>query len=269
MGTRGWLALALCAACSSLPTTQPDAAVDASVSDVSVSDVTGKDVSPSDAGITCPALPIIDAEQIVKGTPSWRLAELQLFTTDVGDFNDASAFNNAISSIVGPKHVFDNAKNLFKSAYAHDPPYDTEIEAGLPATGFTNSGCFELSDLTSPKGIAIAANLVPSQTAATGISFEQPDGGKVIQPGDLTLDGDLYVDNALVDPNFDTTFPKVNFVYDYPKIALDGWGHLLMNWCENQAVSPAQLTAGSYRFEIRISDMFGNETLDIARFGVK
>jgi hypothetical protein len=162
---------------------------------------------------------------------------------------------------------------IFISANAHPPPYDKELTNGLLQTSFVNSGCFELTDLDAPRGIIIAGNLVPSKNAMTAPSFEQPTGGAIAVQGDLHTDGDLYVDGTLVDPNFDGFYPRADAIYyqgpDAGTGSVVGWGHLMVFSGENQAVSSTPLTAGAYRYTLRIHDDKGNETLDVIHFVVK
>jgi hypothetical protein len=276
-----WLVLLACnalfGACSSPPATSDaggnDAASDAVIDSPSIVDQSAEpapdvatDASTIDAG--CPALPTVDPEQITKGNPSWQLAELAVYVAPIGDMSDGSAATQSFDAVFTPKHVFDTNLNMLKSAIAHDPPYDGEVAAGLTQAGFTNTGCIALSDLNAPSGIIVSMNLVPSASAPVGTSFEQPDGGPVIAFDALNSAADLYIDGVLVDPYFDSSFPKADFVYGYPDVSLAGFGHLLLNFGENQAFAPTTLTAGQWELVIKLDDGGANSTLDAIHFTV-
>jgi hypothetical protein len=112
-------------------------------------------------------------------------------------------------------------------------------------------------------------SLVPSSSARTGKSFEQPDGGALAVEGELNIDGNLYIDGKLVDSLFDSTLPKAVFAYDYPTtVTVEGWGHMMLNFGDNQAVTEKPLTAGTYRFDLTLTGGSG-KTLDTVYFTVK
>jgi hypothetical protein len=233
-------------------------------SPVSGSDASTDDASNADAG--CGA-PTVDPEVITKGAPSWKLAELAIYHAPVGSTVDNGAeANQSLDAVFTPKHVFDTQLGLMKSAEPHDPPYDTEVATGLVQAGFQNSGCVSMADLVAPSGILISMNLVPSASAKTAKSFEQPGGGPVISFALLNIDGDLYQGTTLVDPNFDSAFPAAGAVYG--DLSIGGYAHLLLNWGENQAVSPNPLTPGSYSLQIALDDG-SNATKDVVHFVVQ
>jgi hypothetical protein len=220
-----------------------------------------------DDGASC-AKPSIDPEVVMKGSPSWRLAEMAVYQAPCGTPSDQGAEATAsLDAVFKPKHAIDPNLFLMKAALPHNPPYDTETAQGVVKAGFVNAGCFPLSALTAPQGIIISMNLVPSASAPTGISFELPDGGRMILFDSLTITGHLLNGIALVDPNFGSTFPKAAFVYDYEG-GIMGFGHLLLNWAENQLFSPQPLTTGDYSFQITLDDG-ANATYDVVHFHVQ
>jgi hypothetical protein len=269
------------ARCSSANISLDSGVLDASAFDAGITDASGD--ARSDAGADATASPDaaadvttasdagcfqIDPETTV-GTPSWKLGELHVFAAPLGTPNDTNTtLNQSFSAVLGPSHVFDSTMNLFKSAYAHAGPYAQEVATGLADAGFPADGCFALSDLTAPRGIFISMNIVPSNTASMGTSFEEPNVAPIIDGYDMTVDADLFINGVLVDPDFDSLYPKVNFVYGYPNPSLDGWGHKILNWAESQAFSKNPLTAGDYSLVIRVT-MNSAKTTDTVRFRVK
>lgn len=222
-----------------------------------------------DSSLPCPAQSTVDPETST-GSPSWKLAELAVYVAPIGDLNDnAAEMIVSTNTIFGPKHVYDTSLTLLKSAQAHDPPYDKELADGLVKAAFTSSGCFKLADLNAPSGIIVTLNLVPSSTAPSGPSFEQPGGGPVIAFSTLAVDGDLFINGSLIDPNFDSTFPKAALVYGYPEQTPAGFAHLVLNFGENQPFSPTPLTAGAYVFTVKLGDGQGNGTTDTIHFVVQ
>jgi hypothetical protein len=140
---------------------------------------------------------------------------------------------------------------------------------GVSAAGFKNTGCVPASDLNAPSGLIISALFVPSSTAGSGVSFEVPTSGPVIT-GTLDMDGDLYRNGAVIDANFNFTFSKASFVYDYkpPFAAQGGFKHLIMNWYENNAFAAGvALTPGNYEFRLKITD-YVNATSQSIKFVV-
>lgn len=261
-------ALAVVWGCSSGPDTAT--AADSGTNDSASPDTgVGTDGGADSAPVFDCAHPLLDPEKVTKGTPSWKVAELAVFVAPVGDPSDkGAAAAQSESKVLNPKHVFDVPKDVFKAAYAHPAPYDKELVDGLASSGFTSSGCFKLSELSAPSGIIITVNLVPSASAPTGVSYEEPNVGPIIQFSSLSSDGDLYIDGVLIDPNFDGTYPKAAYLYDYPATQPEGLAHMFLNFGENQPWAAKPLTAGDYRFELRLSDGV-SETLDVVHFKVK
>lgn len=261
------LGLGMVMACSdSITSTTTDASANdaADVPDASdaAPEATVKDAG-SDGGFDC-SRPLVEAEQVLSGTPDFKVVEAVVFAAPVGTTNN-DPMNLSLAAVEGPLHVYDPANLMFKAAQPHAGPYDNELLTGLAASPYKNSGCFVLSDLTSPNGIILSFNIVPSKTAPAGKSFERTTTGPVI-PSGLAVDGDLYVNGALVDPNFDGTLNKAIYVYN--DNTLDGFAHLYASAGETQAASPKPLVAGSYRYEMKLSHDSGT-TRDVVHFVVK
>lgn len=274
MGLAAW-GVGVFVACSSSPAKPDGGTLDAA--DETPRDALGdkpNDVAPSDAASTdatdagCPSAPTVDSEKITSGKPSWQLAELAVYVAPIGDPNDASLATQTFDGVFSPKHVFDTNFNMLKSAIAHDPPYGGEVAAGLLQAGFTNTGCIALADLNAPSGIVISMNIVPSSNAPNGTSFEQPDGGPVIAFDALASSGALSINGVVVDSDFSSTYPKAAAAYGYPDVMLAGFGHLLLNFGENQAYAPQTLTAGKWDMVITLDDGMGNSTRDAIHFTV-
>lgn len=254
--------------------------VDSDAGSTPRTDASQDDSSNADAAMEDCSKPILDPEVIVAGTPTWKLAELLVYAAPVGDLGNSNPFNASVQSVLAPNHTFDSTFDMFKSTVVHAPPFDGELAAGIARTSFENSRCFRLADLAGANGIVFSLNLVPSANAPTGVTFEQPNGGPMIQFSTLDSDADLFVDDELVDPNFDSQFLKAGAVYGTGggKGAVEGYGHMLLNYAENQALSPAPLKAGKYRLEIHLRAAANTctggpdcvpETLDVVHFEVK
>jgi hypothetical protein len=225
-----------------------------------------EDVPPFDATVDC-SQPLV-YPQSPKGSPPWKIGQAVLFK---GNMPDNDAFLALVSDVVGPKHVRNAAMGVFRGAFAHDPPYETELGEMLAKTAYKNTGCLALSDLTAPSGFALLIMMTASPAATMGKSFEQPDGGPLAAIGNLQINGDLYANGVLVDDAFDSTFPKAVAAYDYPAtVTVEGWSHFLLLFGDNQAVSPTPLPAGNYVFELRISsDASTYKSIDRIGFTVK
>ena len=122
----------------------------------------------------------------------------------------------------------------------------------------------KLSSLAAPNGFVVSMTIVPSASAPSGKSFESPDVGPVVSFNTLDIDADLYINGALVDPDFDSEFPRASLVYSDATIA--GYSHLIFNFGENTAF--ATLTTGNYDFRVKLSDKLGNFTFNAIRFKV-
>lgn len=221
-----------------------------------------------DVDAACPYVPIVDPEVVVYGTPSWRTSEVLVYAAKLGDPSDASAAVTSTLAVLGANHTYDTAKNIYKSSHAHAAPWDYEFTANIIDSGYVNNGCFSLSDLKSPSGLLIIINLVPSSTATTGITFEEPDGGQIALVGDLAVSAELDIDGGLVDPNFSGMMPKAGFAYDYTG-PYAGFGHLIVSFGENDTFSPNTLTSGSYTLTYTLSDNYSGKTQQTIHFVVQ
>lgn len=257
-------------ACSSDPSSPAsDASVDkpdgSSVPDSAAPD---SSVPPADAGARDAASSVCDVEpsrevEKVIGSPSWKMAELVAYAAPVGTSTD-DVFSQTTNSVFGPSHGIDPVMNLTKALLAHPAPYNTEVETGIAKAGFTSKGCMKLSALAAPNGFVVSMNLVPSASAASGKSFESAVAGPVIAFTELAINADLYIDGLLVDPDFDSAFPRASVVYS--DATIEGYAHLLLNFGENTSFAP--LKAGKYEFRVKLSDKSGNTTSNALQFKV-
>jgi len=232
---------------------------DASERDSSVAALdAGRDAAP----VLCDVEPSREPERLI-GRPSWKMAELVAYAAPVGVGSD-DVMDQTTNLVLGPNHGVDRSKNLTKALLPHPGPYDTEIETGLVKAGFTSKGCMKLSALAAPKGFIVSMTIVPSASAPSGKSFESSAIEPVVSFNTLDIDADLYINGALVDPDFDSEFPRASLVYSDATLA--GYSHLILNFGENASFAP--LTTGNYDFRVKLSDKLGNFTFNAVRFKV-
>lgn len=204
-------------------------------------------------------LPVVGAETVT-GTPSWTASSWSVYAAPCGSVaNNAYEFTQSTVKVWSPLHVLDSVKNTFKCAVAHAPPYTNELSDGLLAAGFQSSGCFLEKVWQAPSGLIVSTLLVASATAPMGVSFETPTTqAPIIDFSTLSIDADLYRDGVLIDPNFDSSYPKAAYVYDYQPpfdTGSGGYRHLPLNFGENDSLSGGvALTPGNYSFVAKLSD---------------
>lgn len=264
------LALGAASACSSSSVSTPsDAGLedrDGGVEGGSTADASERDSSAPvrEAGtpVICDVEPSREPERLM-GSPSWKMAELVAYAAPVGVGTD-DVFDRTTNRVLGPNHGVDPGRSLTKALLPHPGPYDTEIETGLVKAGFTSKGCMKLSSLAAPNGFVVSMTIVPSASAPSGKSFEVPDIAPVVSFTTLDIDADLYIDGVLVDPDFDSQFPRAALVYSDASLA--GYSHLIFNFGENTSYAP--LTTGTYDFRVKLSDRLGNFTFNAVRFKV-
>lgn len=253
-------AVVACGGGGTTPTPSQDAGADQSTPDSGTTPDTGSPDTGADAVADAAvdvffdcSKPVIDPEVVLSGTPDYTVKEAAVFSAPIGS-SDTTLFNQSLSKVEGPDHVYDATFVFFKAAQAHAGPYDTELATGLAKSPFKSSGCFALADLDAPNGLIFAFNVVPKNNAQTGKSFESPTVGPVIL-SDVTIDGNLYVNGTLTDADFDGTIAKAPAVYNDQQYI--GYAHLFVSAGENQAVSPKKLVAGDYRYEMKLTNQSG------------
>jgi hypothetical protein len=198
-----------------------------------------------DEGMPCPAR---------IGNPTWRLGEFTIVSIDYGSAADNYAgFFGLMESLLAPFHRSypDQALGI-GPGLAHRPPYAEELRDALIASGHLPGTTFSRADWQAPRGLVFVATLLPIAGAPVGAS---PDfaAGPIIR-GAIALDGDLLLDGALVDPDFDTVIPDLATLT--PRPVGDGYSHIPLFFGENTAFIRG--VAGEYAFRLRVTDAQGH-----------
>lgn len=177
-----------------------------------------------------------------EGTPSWKTAGWALYNAPDDDRSPQKVFS---------LHAYDPAANAFVPRVVHPPPYETEVADHLAMLDFPTGDRFRVEDWTYPLGILTAAVIVPSTNAPTGSTSDFASGPYIPKDLALSVDGDLYKDGAVVDPNFDSMYPTLESVQ--PSAAVDGWSHMTLTFGEDTSFIPG--TAGHYRLHVHVYEV--------------
>ncbi len=165
-------------------------------------------------------------------------------------------FDDWITSIVSPTHVLYPVEGLFGPGTPHSGPYDNEGYTLFTAAGVTAKQNFMTAEFTAPLGIMFTVNVIPGIGAISGSSVDSTSGpilSNALFP--FFIDGDMYQEGVLYDPNFDSSYPGYN---DFsPPIAVDGASHFMLWFGENSSFAVGVAPEGSYDFKISVVDALG------------
>jgi hypothetical protein len=190
------------------------------------------------------------------GAPSWEPSGAAAIAGQVGS-TSPDLFFDFLNGLVAPHHGFDPNDFIIGPVSPHAGPYDDELATLAIARGFEPKQKFRVSEFTAPAGIVILLNLVPSAGAPTGSSFDFTSGPIIpnaVFP--LSVDGDLFRDGQLYDPNFDSSYG--GYLAMDPPILVDGASHLPWFFGGNSAFGPPGVpAAGKYAFKLKVTDATG------------
>lgn len=191
------------------------------------------------------------------GKPLWEPSGVVVLAGDVGtdSFDPMIAFLEAWTA---PNHKWwGDPDYLIGPDKVHAGPYNDELYTLAKAKNLKLKQTFSKAEFTGPKGVWVAFNIVPSEGAPTGSSFDFASGPilpKAIFP--LTEDGDTYRNGELYDPFFDGSFSGQHNLH--PPIDKDGASHLFWFFGEDDFFGPEDTPAdGSYEFDLKITDATG------------
>jgi hypothetical protein len=181
--------------------------------------------------------------------PTWASAGWQIVETPLGTADDGFAEASTAWSALWPKHqlVPFGTGMTFAPNVQHAAPYDKEAEEGVLATGFPSGDHFTQASWAAPWGLTVTGVLVPTAQAPSGSSPDF-DSGPIIDTR-VIVDGDLYRNGVLVDPNFDSTIPLVSEVVTDKPFA--GWSHVIVIFAESTTFVPGD--PGNYEFVFKLT----------------
>ena len=188
------------------------------------------------------------------GNPTWRVGDFTIVSIDYGSAGDNFAgFFGLMERVLAPFHRAYPAQRLgIGPGLSHETPYAEEFGEALVAEGYEPGTTFALRDWLEPRGLIFVTTLVPIAGAPVGASPDFASGP--IIPGGVTVDGDLFLDGVLVDPDFDTIYPAVSTLT--PRPVGDGHSHIPLFFGESTAFIPG--VGGDYEFRLRVRDERGN-----------
>jgi hypothetical protein len=193
------------------------------------------------------------------GKPAWGPVAAMMTTATVGSAqtgpDDYIAWMGQLHS---PRHVFYPAEFLFGPGTPHPPPYADELAVAVAADNLAPRQTFTISEFSAPRGVSLNMIIAATQGAPLGKS---PDFAKgPILPNalfPLSIDGDIYLNGSMYDPNFDSTYP--GYPSFNPPIDAAGPSHMAWGFGENASFAPAGSTSiGSYDFQLIVKDSSGN-----------
>jgi hypothetical protein len=175
------------------------------------------------------------------GDPLWETVGWTAYT---------AVDNNETIKDVFSQHTYHGVTNAFGPGTPHQPPYDTEVPDAIDALGFAHGDHFHFSEWQFPYGIIFNAMIVPSVGAPTGQTYDYADGPIIPDNVQLVVDADMYQDDTVVDPDFDSTYPKLSTI-DAAK-TFDGWSHMTLSFGEDTSYIPG--TPGSYHLHVHLKE---------------
>jgi hypothetical protein len=190
------------------------------------------------------------------GHPTWEPKGGVVLVGTVGSADGgASDLVAWIGGLCQPNHRFFQKEFTIGPALAHFGPYDDEAFALAIADGLEPTQVLSTAAYTAPSGVVLVINLVPSEIAPTGSSFDF-DSGPIIPNSrfPIRVHGSLLRDGAPQE-FFDSFYPG----YDQftPAIDKDGSSHLFIFLADNSSFVPGLPAAGSYEFLIRATEEGG------------
>ena len=203
------------------------------------------------------------------GNPTWKPADLHLFSAPVGtaDTGYAEFGETALAILPPPNHVF-NPTLLVGPGAPHQPPYTSEMAQGVAALGYHQGVRFSRSEFSNGMGVWLTWMTVPAPgTAGSSPDF---DSGPII-PNSLFpihVEGVSLHNGQMFNPwlaSFDV--PALDQID--PPFLVDGSSHFPVHIADNADFGPpgAKLR-GSYVFRLQITDATGNGWKVEAHFAV-
>lgn len=230
---------------------EPGPGVDTASSDDQRDDESDDEGTAPDGAVGNPCLSIhVDNQTAVNGDgpAHYAVAAWALYLVPSADVQAA------LFSVWAPLHVYDPAYGVFKSARAHAPPYDHELEAGLEQAGFTNTGCINRAQLTQNSDLILSLVVVPSPDAPIGTSFDLPGTTKVVL-GSTLLKGSVYANGSLLGSELTQSFPNPESLYAGAQPPLAGSTHLIANFDLMTFMWPGvKNVPGNYGFVLTIAN---------------
>jgi hypothetical protein len=199
--------------------------------------------------------PVLNVSQLAVGEPSFNVVGFQLFSAPLGTVTTEFVERKATTEAVLPYEEFLLDLDLLAPREPAEPPYDNKLELGVLAAGFENKERYAIGEWVAPKGIYLAALLVPVAGSAQGSSADF-EAGEII-PNDIfpiTVDVDLWKGGAVFDEDFDFDYPRTEDLQ--PGTSYDGYSHMPLFFWRNTDMIPAD--PDTYQFRMRVVDAQGN-----------
>lgn len=193
------------------------------------------------------------------GNPTWKPIDFHLFSAPVGtaDTGYAEFGETALGLLPEPNHTYH--PDLFVGpGEPHDPPYDSEMGAGVAAQGYREGLRFNQSEFSNGMGIWTTWMNVPNP----GMTGSSPDfaSGPII-PNSLFpihVVANSTHNGAPFSAVFDGAVPALDGALN-PPFAVDGHSHFPFFLADNADFGPpgAKLR-GSYEWQVTMTDASGN-----------
>ncbi len=176
--------------------------------------------------------------------PTWEAVDWQIYP----GHTDLIASNMLA---LMPNHKVYLANGVIGPDVPHARPHDGELTAGMAAVGREQRTAFTVAEWTDPQILNVTGLVVASADGPIGVTPDEPAAPYIDfpEPG-MRVDGDMYRNGALVDGEFDSTYPRMNALS--PAVAGDGYSHFPLSFGEGTEFIPG--TPGSYELSVRIYD---------------
>ncbi|HEX9091755.1 MAG TPA: hypothetical protein VF831_09715 [Anaerolineales bacterium] len=190
------------------------------------------------------------------GSPTWKPVDFHVFSAPVGTAESGYVeFNETMQAILPPpNHVWIDGLGIGPGA-AHQPPYTSELAAGVAAQGYHQGVQFSTGEFSEGMGVWVVWMNVP----APGVTGSSPDftSGPIIPNSLFPIhqEGNDYHNGAFFSflGGFDVP-ALTQFGFD-----VDGSSHFPVFFADNADFGPpgAKLN-GEYRYVITEVDASGN-----------
>ena len=190
------------------------------------------------------------------GNPTWRPVDFHLFSAPVGTAESGYAeFGETMLALLPPPNHVANPFLGVGPGAPHQPPYDSELAAGVTALGFHEGVQFRTAEFSNGMGVWVVWMNIP----APGITGSSPDfvSGPIIPNSLFPIhdEGNDYHNGAFFSFMGSFDVPAL----DQIGFNVDGHSHFPVFFADNADFGPpgANLN-GSYQYQFTIVDATGN-----------
>jgi hypothetical protein len=193
------------------------------------------------------------------GNPTWRPADLHIFSAPVGRPPNFAGFEQTRGGILPPpNHKACQSLGIGPGA-PHQPPYTLEMERGLEDSCLEDKMTFRVAEFTLPNGVWFTWMVVPGPGSPTGSSPDFASGP--IIPNSIfpfKFRGTLFRNGQVYDSAFGFDIPPLTPDLAGCPFNVDGHSHFPIFAAETKFFGPPGVDAeGRYEYRFQMRDKMG------------